>query len=91
MTRASFPATIGHHNAEQVFSYDARYHQRRLDYRPEVTGVPIAHYPHEPRTFDGFLFYRLRLVHLRGAGNVAGQDFAPITIDVTSVELARGH
>ncbi len=86
-----FPPSIAGHNREQVFYYDAGYHQRRIDYRPEVTGSPIAHYTYEPRTFDGFLFYRLQLVHLRGADNVADKEFAPITIDIHSVELTRAY
>lgn len=85
----NFPASIATHNPDQVFYYDENFHQRRLDYQPDVTGVPIAHYTHNPQRFDGFMFYTRRLVHLRGVDNVADQDFAPITIDLHSVELAR--
>jgi hypothetical protein len=28
-----------------------------MDYQPDVTGSPIAHYTHTLRTFDGFVFY----------------------------------
>jgi hypothetical protein len=85
----TFPPSLPNHNAAQVFYYDSDFHQRRMDYQPDVTGSPIAHYTHGPRTFDGFLFYSRRLVHLRDENNVADQDFAPITIDVDSVELTR--
>ncbi|MFD6063675.1 hypothetical protein [Rhodococcus wratislaviensis] len=86
----TFPSTLPNHNPGQVFYYDTAFHQRRMDYQPEVTGgSPIAHYTHNPRTFDGFLFYTHRLVHLSGENNVADQDFAPITIDLDTVELTR--
>lgn len=85
----TFPNTLPNHNPDQVFYYDSEFHQRRMDYQPDVTGSPIAHYTHKPRTFDGFVFYTQRLVHLRGDDNVANQDFAPITIDVESVELTH--
>jgi hypothetical protein len=87
----TFPPGIASHNPEQVFYYDGSYHQRRMDYRPEVTGSLIAHYTHNPQRFDGFLFYRLSLVHVRGPDDVAEQDFAPITIDIDSVALTREH
>ena len=77
------------HNREQVFYYDHDFYQRRMDCQPVVTGNPIAHYTHNPQYFDGFLFYTLRLVHLRAADNVADRNFAPITIDIESVTLTR--
>ena len=31
--------------------------QRRMDYSPQVTSrAPIAHYTHDHKTFDGFVF-----------------------------------
>jgi hypothetical protein len=83
----TFPPTIANHNPEQTFYYDERFHQRRMDYRPDVTGSPIAHYTHDPQVFDGFLFYTRRLVHLRDENNVADQELAPITIDLDDVTL----
>ncbi len=51
----TFPRTIANHNANQVFYYDQEFMQRRMDYSPDVTGnPPVAHYTHDPRTFDGF-------------------------------------
>jgi hypothetical protein len=51
--------------------------QRRMDYSPDVTGrPPIAHYTHEPRTFDGFVFPTRRRVHLHDADGRADQSFA---------------
>lgn len=85
----TFPASIANHNPDQVFYYDENLHQRRMDYQPDVTGSPIAHYTHNPKEFDGFLFYTMRLVHLRDEDNVANQDFAPITLDITNVAFDR--
>jgi hypothetical protein len=82
----TFPATIANHNAEQVFYYDEQFMQRRMDYSPYVTGSPpIAHYTHDPKTFDGFVFPTRRRVHLHDGDGVADQGFAPITIDIDHV------
>jgi hypothetical protein len=88
----TFPKTIAYHNADQVFYYDDAFMQRRMDYSPDVTGKPpVAHYTHDYKTFDGFLFATRRRVLLHDANGIADQDFAPITMDVTDVQVARGH
>jgi hypothetical protein len=85
-----FPKTIANHNANQVFYYDDAFMQRRMDYSPDVTGkAPVAHYTHDPRTFDGFVFPTRRRVYLHDASGVANQKFAPITLDVASVSVDR--
>jgi hypothetical protein len=85
-----FPASIANHNADQVFYYNRKFMQRRMDYSPDVTGnPPVAHYTHDPRTFDGFVFPTRRLVHLHNAGGIADQRFAGITIDVDDVAIER--
>jgi hypothetical protein len=86
----TFPNSIANHNAKQVFYYDEKFMQRRMDYSPDVTGSPpVAHYTHDPRVFDGFVFPTRRRVHLHDEHGVANQDFAPITIDVDSVRVDR--
>ena len=70
----AFPNTIANHNADQVFYYDDAFMQRRMDYSPEVTGKPpVAHYTHEYKTFDGFLFPTRRRVLLHDANGIADQ------------------
>jgi hypothetical protein len=87
----TFPKTIANHNADQVFYYDDSFMQRRMDYSPDVTGkAPVAHYTHDHKTFDGFVFPTRRLIHLHDASGVADQGFTPITVDVASVTLDRG-
>jgi hypothetical protein len=86
----TFPPSNANHNPDQVFYYDARFMQRRMDYSPAVTGSrPIAHYTYDPKTFDGFVFPTRRLVHRRGADGVADRSFAPITIDIDTVAVER--
>ena len=86
----SFPKTIANHNAHQVFYYDDAFMQRRMDYSPDVTGrSPVAHYTHDPKTFDGFVFPTRRLIHLRDAAGIANQSFAPITLGVAAVAVDR--
>ena len=87
----TFPDSIATHNANQIFYYDKDFMQRRMDYSPDVAGNPlVAHYTHDPRTFDGFVFPTRRLVHLRDEDGVADQSFAAITVDVDTITLQRG-
>jgi hypothetical protein len=87
----TFPKTIANHNADQVFYYDDSFMQRRMDYSPDVTGkAPVAHYTHDHKIFDGFVFPTRRLIHLHDASGVADQGFTPIAVDVASVTLDRG-
>lgn len=87
----TFPPTIATHNRDQVFYYDQALMQRRMDYAPDVAGnAPIAHYTHDPKTFDGLLFPTRRLVHTRDQAGTADQRFAAITVDVEHIKLDRG-
>ena len=86
----TFPAANANHNPDQVFYYDERFMQRRMDCSPHVTGSPlIAHYTHNPGTFDGFVFPTRRLVRRRQPDGVADQSFAAITIDIDTVAVER--
>ncbi|MDT5233151.1 MAG: hypothetical protein QOI39_3651, partial [Mycobacterium sp.] len=49
----TFPANLPNHNPDQVFYYGDDFMLRRMDYQPEVTGILVAQYTYEPRTFDG--------------------------------------
>ena len=63
---------------------------RRMDYSPDVTGnPPVAHYTHDPKTFDGFVFPTHREVLLYGPDGVADPSFVPITVDVDEVTVTR--
>jgi hypothetical protein len=85
-----FPPTIANHNPDQVFYFDDGFMLRRLDYSPGVTGKPpIAHYTHEPKTFDGFVFPTKRRVHVHNAKGIANQAITPITLDVHGVSIER--
>jgi hypothetical protein len=87
-----FPADIPTHNLRQTFYYGADYLLRRMDYTPEITGNSlVAHYTHDPRSFDGFVFYTRREVHLRDADGNADLSLTPITITLHSatVETSR--
>jgi hypothetical protein len=67
---------------------DNEHMQRRMDYSPDVTGnPPVAHYTHDHKTFDGFVFPTRRLVRLHDANGIADQDLAPITLGVTDVRV----
>jgi hypothetical protein len=83
-----FPKTNANHNADQVFYYDTDYMLRRMDYAPEVTAnSPVAHYRHDPKTFDGLVFPTRRRIHRRDADGIADQSIAAITLDVARVTV----
>lgn len=80
-----FPAHLPNHNPAQTFYFDDAFLLRRLDYRPEVTDTPIAHYTYAHRTFDGIVFPTRRMVHRRNPDGTADKDFAPITLQIDHV------
>jgi hypothetical protein len=82
----SFPETNANHNADQLFYYDTDFMLRRMDYAPEVTAnSPVAHYTHDPKTFDGLVFPTRRRIYSRDADGIADQSLAAITLDVAQV------
>jgi hypothetical protein len=88
--RVTFPASLPNHNPDQTFYFDDRFLLRRMDYHPDVTDSPIAHYTDEHREFDGLVFPTRRRVHVRDGDGVADLSFAPITIDVADVRVIDG-
>lgn len=85
----TFPADLPNHNREQTFSFDDRFLLRRMDYHPDVTGSPIAHYTDAHQEFGGLVFPTRRRVHVRAANGVADRTVTPITIDVRAVRVVR--
>lgn len=85
-----FPAHLPNHNPDQTFYFDEAFLLRRLDYRPEVTDAPIAHYVHDHRTFDGIVFPTRRAIHVRRPDGTADTTFAPITLRFDEVTAIRG-
>jgi hypothetical protein len=52
-----FPPSNANHTENQIFYYDERFMQRRMDYAPDVAdNAPVAHYTHDLKTFDGFVY-----------------------------------
>jgi hypothetical protein len=84
----TFPASNANHNPDQVFYFDTNFMQRRMDYSPDVTGKPpVAHYLHDPKTFDGFVFPTRRRVHLHDGNGIADQNVARITLDIETISV----
>lgn len=85
-----FPETNANHNPDQVFYYDHNFMLRRMDYSPDITANSlVAHYTHDPKTFDGFVIPTRRRVHTRDADGNADQSLAVITVDVPGVSVRR--
>lgn len=85
----TFPKTIATHNPDQVFYYDARGMQRRMDYAPEVNGnALVAHYTNEPRTFGAITFPTRRRIYRRNPDQTADQSLATITLDIHDISVS---
>ena len=83
-----FPASFPNNSQRQTFYYGPDYLLRRMDYAPDITGNSlVAHYTHDPRFFDGFVFYTRRTVHLRDADGIADPSLTPITITLHSASV----
>lgn len=88
----TFPPGIVNHDPDQVSYYDEHFMLRRLDYSPDLTGNPrVAHYTHDPKTFDSFVFPTRRRIHLHDEAGHADQSFALITLDIQRVTVHRNY
>ena len=75
--------------SDQIFYYDEKYMQRRMDYSPQVTSrAPIAHYTHDHKTFVGFVFPTRRIAYRRDQHGIADQSLAVITLDLDDITVA---
>ncbi|MFF2144867.1 hypothetical protein [Kitasatospora sp. NPDC058190] len=85
-----FPAEIATHSPDQVFYFDTRGVQRRMDYIAEVNGSAlIGHYTSRHRSFDGLLVPTRRRVFRRNPDNSVNLNLLSITLDIHHVELVR--
>ncbi|MDT5318261.1 MAG: hypothetical protein QOD88_783 [Mycobacterium sp.] len=87
----TFPANLPNHNPDQVFYYGDDFMLRRMDYQPEVTGILVAQYTYEPRTFDGLVFPTKRRVHRRDETGRANKEYTAITVDIDSIHTGGGR
>lgn len=85
----TFPRDLPNHNLHQIFYYGEDYLLRRMDYHPDVTDSPIAHYTYDHKTFDGFVFPTRRRVYVHDSEGQADKEFVPITLDIESVRVTN--
>jgi hypothetical protein len=79
----TYPDSIATHSSNQIYYFDQEGMQRRMDYAPDINGtVPIAHYTHQHRTFDGFVMPTKRTVYRRHPDGTADMAAARITLDI---------
>ncbi|WP_028935678.1 hypothetical protein [Pseudonocardia spinosispora] len=88
--QVTFPESIATHSTEQVFYFDDRFLQRRMDYAPRVVGSsPAAHYTSGHRTFGGFTIPTLRHVYPRDPlTNRHDPNFRFITVEMHDVDVS---
>jgi hypothetical protein len=82
--RATFPAEIASHSAEQDFYFGPDMLIRRHDYRVEIAGnFPAAHYVSAPVSVDGFRLPTRRRIYLRDADLMPLRDELMVSIDLS--------
>jgi hypothetical protein len=84
----TFPESIATHSTEQVFFIDSDGLIARLDYFPDVTGVPAAHYTSEYRDFDGIKIPTKRRAYRRNADSTPVTDGVAVAIDIADIKLS---
>lgn len=85
-----FPPQIATHNPSQVFYFDTRGIQRRMDYITEVNGSTlVGHYTSRHKAYDGLLVATRRRVFRRNPDNTVNLNLPSITLDIHDVELVR--
>ncbi len=88
--KVTFPESYVTHSAEQTIYFDERGLIRRQDYTAEVSNdAKVAHYLHDHREFDGFVFPTRRRVYRREPDLKPQKDFMIISADVSAVKLLR--
>jgi hypothetical protein len=86
--RATFPASITTHSAEQVFYFGDDGLLRRLDYTVEADGGRAAHYTEGYKTFDGLAFPTRRRVYRRNPDGTPDRSLTAITVDIHDITAA---
>ena len=83
-----FPPSIATHNPQQVFYFDSRGLQRRMDYITEVLGSTlVGHYSSRYRGFGGLHVATRRRIFRRNPDNTVNINQPSITLDIGNVEL----
>jgi hypothetical protein len=79
----TFPESIATHNPEQVFYFDHKGLQRRMDYVTEVLGSTlVGHYTTHHQVFGGLVIPTRRRVFRRNPDGTVNLNMPSITIDV---------
>lgn len=82
--RATFPASIASHSAEQDFYFGPDMLIRRHDYRVEIAGnFPAAQYISDPISVEGIRIPTRRRAYLRGDDLKPILDAPMVTIDLS--------
>jgi hypothetical protein len=85
-----FPPSIATHNPQQIFYFDSRGLQRRMDYIVEINGSTlVGHYTSRYKNFDGLQVATRRRVFRRNPDNTVNLNLPSITLDIHDVELIR--
>lgn len=84
----TFPPSIVSHSREQVFYFDERNLQRRMDYIAEVNGnTPVSHFCEDYREFQGLHVATRRRVYPRNPDGTVNFNMNSITLDIRDVDV----
>jgi hypothetical protein len=84
--RATFPARIPVHSAEQIFYFDEAFMLRRFDFQG---AGPAAEYCFDPITVGGLVFYKLRRVVTQKTPNPLFTASTTVLIEVADISVSK--
>ena len=89
--RATFPAEIASHSAQQDFYFGEDMLIRRHDYHVDIAGsFPAAQYVSDPVNVDGIWIPTRRRAYLRGEELKPMRDALMVSIDLTDFRFGCG-
>jgi hypothetical protein len=88
--KVTYPASYPSHSTEQIHYFDDQGLMRRQDYTVDVRQhLAAAHYLHDHRKFDGFVFPTKRRIFALGADRKPLRDRLLISADLDDFKLSR--
>ena len=88
--KVTYPTSYPSHSTEQIHYFDDKGMMRRQDYTVDVRqNLGAAHYIHDHRTFDGFVFPTKRRIYSRGPDRAPLRDRLLISADLDDFKLSR--
>jgi hypothetical protein len=88
--KVTYPPSYPSHSTEQIHYFDDKGLMRRQDYTVDVRqDLAAAHYIHDHRMFDGFVFPTKRRIYARGHDRMPLRERLLISADLEDFKVSR--